>query len=135
MSQYLVLKHFLSCPETVLFLNDVFWYLYTIYNRQIDFILRVCLFLSVNHFLTTFLILSEIFHIFSISVLHWVFVSFTKVVFIIIILQKYLGTKLFLLNFTYWKIELISSDWNDLRMNSYISPNLHVYVAVLHTTR
>ena len=99
MSQYLVLKHFLSWPERVLFLNDVFLYLYTIYNKQIDLILQVCLFSSVNHYLMTFLTLSKIFHIIF-------FLSFTKVVFVIVtknwklrtklkLFRKILGTKIF----------------------------------------
>ena len=69
-SQYLVLKHFLTWPETVLFLNEVFWYLYTIYIRQIDFILRLCLFSVSKSLFENIFDIFDIFTWFSISVIY-----------------------------------------------------------------
>ena len=111
-SQYLVFKHFLSWPETVLFLNDIFWYLYMIYKRQIDFILWMCLF---HHYLKTFLILSKKFHI----IFHFFYLSFTKVVFVIVILQKTLSTKFFSWTLFFW-LYVLRKQWTKQFNNKFV---------------
>ena len=110
-SQYLVLKHLLYWPKPILFLNEISWYLSTICTRKFDFTFRGAFISSENHYFTTFLTLSKIFQM----ILH---LSFTKVVFVIVIFQKILGMHMYFFAQLYVisRNELTITMW----MNSYV---------------